>query len=144
MEEKRIENEKMMMEKRIEVERMEEIQRRIWRLKKDFDHRRHPPSWREDSVVPIPKPGKDPSATSNYRPIVLTSCLCQTIERMVNDRLVHVLESRNLLSKLEISSRFLKIISHKIRRHYTSLPHSSLDGVEITVLSFNSSDGVSS
>ncbi|GFN82086.1 Pol-like protein [Plakobranchus ocellatus] len=59
-----------------------------------------PPSWREASVVPIPKPGKDPSDPSNYRPIALTSCLCKTLERMVNDRLVHVLESRNLWSKV--------------------------------------------
>ncbi|GFN81057.1 RNA-directed DNA polymerase from mobile element jockey [Plakobranchus ocellatus] len=58
-----------------------------------------PPSWREASVVPIPKPGKDPSYPSNHRPIALTSCLCKTRERMVIDRLVHVLESGNLLSK---------------------------------------------
>ncbi|GFO42869.1 galectin [Plakobranchus ocellatus] len=56
-----------------------------------------PPSWREALVVPIPKPGEDLSDPSNYRPIELTSCLCKTLERMVNDRLVHVLESRNLL-----------------------------------------------
>ncbi|GFO40540.1 ribonuclease hi [Plakobranchus ocellatus] len=41
-----------------------------------------PPSWREASVVPIPKPGKDPSDPSNYRPIALMSCLCKTLERM--------------------------------------------------------------
>ncbi|GFO41939.1 RNA-directed DNA polymerase from mobile element jockey [Plakobranchus ocellatus] len=41
-----------------------------------------PPSWREASVVPIPKPGKDPSDPSNYRPIALTSCLCKTLERI--------------------------------------------------------------
>ncbi|GFN86075.1 RNA-directed DNA polymerase from mobile element jockey [Plakobranchus ocellatus] len=55
------------------------------------------PSWREASVVPIPKFGKDLSSPSNYRPIALTSCLCKTLGRMVNDRLVHVFESRNLL-----------------------------------------------
>ncbi|GFO00730.1 RNA-directed DNA polymerase from mobile element jockey [Plakobranchus ocellatus] len=64
-----------------------------------------PPSWREASVVPIPKPGKDPSDHSNYRPIALTSCLCKTIEWMVNDRLVHVLESRNLLSNVQYGFR---------------------------------------
>ncbi|GFN91218.1 RNA-directed DNA polymerase from mobile element jockey [Plakobranchus ocellatus] len=66
---------------------------------------RHPPSWREASVVPIPKPGKDPSDPSNYRPIALTSCLCKTLEQMVNDRLVHVLESRNLLSNVQCGFR---------------------------------------
>ncbi|GFO46274.1 LINE-1 retrotransposable element orf2 protein [Plakobranchus ocellatus] len=64
-----------------------------------------PPSWREASVVPIPKPGRDPSDPPNYRPIALTSCLCKTLERMVNDRLVHVLESRNLLSKVQCGFR---------------------------------------
>ncbi|GFO18332.1 reverse transcriptase-like protein [Plakobranchus ocellatus] len=49
------------------------------------------PSWREASEVPIPKPGKDPSDPSNYGPIALTTCLRKTLERMVNDRLVHVL-----------------------------------------------------
>ncbi|GFO23726.1 Pol-like protein [Plakobranchus ocellatus] len=56
-------------------------------------------------MVPIPKPGKDPSDPSNYRPIALTSCLCKTLERMVNDRLVHVLESRNLLSNVQCDFR---------------------------------------
>ncbi|GFN87445.1 RNA-directed DNA polymerase from mobile element jockey [Plakobranchus ocellatus] len=64
-----------------------------------------PPSWREASVVPIPKLGKDPSDPSNYRPIALMSCLCKTLERMVNDRLVHVLESRNLLSNVQCGFR---------------------------------------
>ncbi|GFN82574.1 RNA-directed DNA polymerase from mobile element jockey [Plakobranchus ocellatus] len=65
------------------------------------------PSWREASVVPIPTPGRVPSDPSNYRPIALTSCLCKTLERMVNDRLVHVLESRNLLSKHVNASLFV-------------------------------------
>ncbi|GFN81534.1 RNA-directed DNA polymerase from mobile element jockey [Plakobranchus ocellatus] len=64
-----------------------------------------PPTWREASVVPIPKPGKDPFDPSNCRPIALTSCLCKTLERVVNDRLVHVLESRNLLSKVQCGFR---------------------------------------
>ncbi|GFO50022.1 RNA-directed DNA polymerase from mobile element jockey [Plakobranchus ocellatus] len=64
-----------------------------------------PPSWREASLVPIPKPGKDASYPSNYRPIAPKGCLCKTLERMVNDRLVHVLESRNLLSNVQCGFR---------------------------------------
>lgn len=54
--------------------------------------------WRNATVVPIPKPGKDISNPTNYRPIALTSCLCKTMERMVNGRLVHYLEVNKLLS----------------------------------------------
>ena len=43
------------------------------------------PSWRETTIVAIPKPGKDSSDPNNYRPIALTRCLCKTMERMVNN-----------------------------------------------------------
>ena len=34
------------------------------------------------------KPGKDNSNPANYHPIALTSCLCKTMERMVNKSVV--------------------------------------------------------
>ena len=37
-----------------------------------------PPSWREATIVAIPKPGKDSSDPNNYRPIASTSCSCKT------------------------------------------------------------------
>ena len=55
--------------------------------------------------MPIPKPNKDLSDPTNYRLIALTSCLCKTMERMVNDRLVWVLESKKLLSKFQCGFR---------------------------------------
>jgi len=39
---------------------------------------------RQSYVVPIPKPRKDTSNPTNYRPIALTSCVCKVMERMVN------------------------------------------------------------
>ena len=56
-------------------------------------------------MVPIPKPNRDLSDPTNYRPIALTSCLCEIMERMVNDRLVWVLESKNLISKFQCGFR---------------------------------------
>jgi hypothetical protein len=41
-------------------------------------------SWSEATVIPIPKPGKDPTDPGNYKPIALTSCLCKTFERLIN------------------------------------------------------------
>ena len=47
-----------------------------------------PPSWREAVVVPILKPGKDHLDPGIFRPIALTSCLCKTMERKINARLM--------------------------------------------------------
>ena len=57
-----------------------------------------PDCWRRATIIPVAKPGKDPSIPNNYRPIALTSCLCKTMERMINSRLVWFLEQQNLLS----------------------------------------------
>ena len=46
-----------------------------------------PEDWIYATLIPIPKPGKDPAEPNNYRPIALTSCLCKTLERMINKRL---------------------------------------------------------
>ena len=59
-----------------------------------------PDSWRLATVIPIPKPGKDHADPTNYRPIALTSCLCKTLERMINKRLVWYLESNDLISPI--------------------------------------------
>ena len=59
-----------------------------------------PPSWREAVVVPIAKAGKDPKNPTNYRPIALTSCLCKTMDRVVNARLM-CLESEGHLSDVQ-------------------------------------------
>ena len=57
-----------------------------------------PEDWHKAVIIPIPKPGKDKTEATNYRPIALTSCICKTMERMINDRLVWFLESNNLIS----------------------------------------------
>ncbi|OOZ31277.1 hypothetical protein BOW35_12890 [Solemya velum gill symbiont] len=75
-----------------------------------------PPDWRHALVIPIAKPGKDSTQANNYRPISLTSCLCKTFERMINNRLVWILESQNLLSPLQCGFRKQRsTIDHLIR-----------------------------
>ncbi|GFX38947.1 putative RNA-directed DNA polymerase from transposon X-element [Trichonephila clavipes] len=59
---------------------------RIWREQVS------PTQWQEAIVIPILKPGKDPKNPFSYRPIALTSCLCKTLERVVNAHLVYQLE----------------------------------------------------
>ena len=41
-----------------------------------------PKDWIKATIIPIPKPNKDHTEATNYRPIALTSCLCKTMERM--------------------------------------------------------------
>jgi Reverse transcriptase (RNA-dependent DNA polymerase)/Endonuclease-reverse transcriptase len=64
-----------------------------------------PKEWKVSLVVPIRKPGKNPEDVNNYRPINLTSCLSKTFERMVNRRLVHILEDRDLLPNEQFGFR---------------------------------------
>ncbi|GBN04963.1 putative RNA-directed DNA polymerase from transposon X-element [Araneus ventricosus] len=72
---------------------------RIWIEQK------YPLQWHEATVIPILKPGKDPSNPLHYRPIALTSCLCKTFERMVNARLVFELEKQGCISPLQSGFR---------------------------------------
>ena len=64
-----------------------------------------PNSWREALIIGIPKPGKDHFNPVNYRPIALTSCICKTVERMVNERLIWYLEKNGLISKFQCGFR---------------------------------------
>ncbi|GFW98585.1 probable RNA-directed DNA polymerase from transposon X-element [Trichonephila clavipes] len=64
---------------------------RIWR------EQVYPTQWQEAIVIPILKPGNDPKNPLSYRPIALTSCLCKTLERMVNARLVYQLEKNKCI-----------------------------------------------
>ena len=73
-------------------------------------------SWKEAIVIPIPKPGKDSTNPANYHPIALTSCICKTMERIVNDRLVWFLEKNKLI--VTVQSRFHKqrgTLDHLVR-----------------------------
>ena len=64
-----------------------------------------PDCWRLVTVKPIPKPGTDHAEPTKYRPIALTSCLCKTLERMINKRLVWYLESNDLISPIQSGFR---------------------------------------
>ena len=75
-----------------------------------------PTCWSEAIVIPIPKPGKDHSDPNNYRPISLTSCVCKTLERMINDRLIWYLENNNILTDIQCGFRKRRsTIDHLVR-----------------------------
>ena len=59
----------------------------------------------QPTIIPIPKPGKDNTNPNNYRPIALTSCICRTLERMINERLVWYLETNNIITEFQSGFR---------------------------------------
>ena len=71
----------------------------VWRTEK------FPEDWHKTVIILIPKPGKDKTEATNYRPIALTSCICKTMETMINDMLVWFLESNNLISRNQAGFR---------------------------------------
>ena len=56
-----------------------------------------PQCWREARMIPILKKGKNKTNALSYRPISLTSCVCKTMERIVNQRLQNYLESESII-----------------------------------------------
>ena len=62
-------------------------------------------SWKLATIIPIPKPRKNNLYASNYHPITLTSCLCKTMEQMVNKRLVWFIEPNNLFTNFQCGFR---------------------------------------
>jgi hypothetical protein len=74
-----------------------------------------PPCWSEATIIPIPKPGKDSTDPNNYRPIALTSCVCKTMERMINERLVWFLEEAAISSSQSGFRKARSIMDHLVR-----------------------------
>lgn len=64
-----------------------------------------PQIWREATMIPILKKGKDPKKAASYRPISLTSCVVKTMERIVNARLKWYLETNDLLASEQAGFR---------------------------------------
>ena len=67
-------------------------------------------------MIPVLKPGKDPTNPTKYRPIALTSCICKTIERMINLRLFWYLETHKLLTNVQCGFRSRRsTVAHLVR-----------------------------
>lgn len=64
-----------------------------------------PNLWREAIVCPIPKPEKDHSKATNYRPISLTCNLCKILEKVIGNRLKWILEKEKIITPNQFSSR---------------------------------------
>lgn len=70
-----------------------------------WEESKYPDGWRHSTVVPIYKGKGERSNPDNYRPIFLNSCLGKVMERLINNRLMHILESRKLISSHQYAFR---------------------------------------
>ena len=94
------------------------------------------PSPQEGTVIAIPKPGKDSKNLSNYRPISMTSCLCKTIERMINTRLVWFLEKNNILTKYQSGFRKGRTTTDQLIRLESFIRDSLVKGNHVVAVFF--------
>lgn len=53
-----------------------------------------PESWKKYNIITILKHNKNPSNAENYRPIVLSSVYCKTLEIMIKNRLDYIMENK--------------------------------------------------
>ena len=96
-----------------------------------------PHSWHQATIIPIPKPGKDHTNPSNYRPIALTSCLCKLMEKLVNKRLMWFLETNKKISKFQSGFRKNRSTLDQLVRLETFIRNAFLKGEHVTVVFFD-------
>ena len=93
-----------------------------------------PPSWREALVIALPKEDKDHHYANNYRPIALTSCICKTFERMVNERLIYYLDKNKILSKFQCGFRNDKSTLDQLVRLETYIRDAFVNGEHVVAV----------
>lgn len=64
-----------------------------------------PSTWKETEVIMIPKPQKDTSLASNYRPISLTNCIAKIAETVVKNQLLNACEKNKLFGEAQSAYR---------------------------------------
>jgi len=64
-----------------------------------------PEEWKQAKVTMIPKKPNDSHNPDNYRPISVTNSMCKLTEKLIKNRLVHYLETNNLITKFQSGFR---------------------------------------
>lgn len=75
-----------------------------------------PSAWKLSKVVPILKPGKDPTSPAGYRPISLLSAISKLFERVIYSRLLEHTDANNILLDEQFGFRRGHSTVHQLQR----------------------------
>lgn len=75
-----------------------------------------PNEFKEAKVIAIKKPNKPADYPSSYRPISLLSSISKVLERIIKDRIVNFLDSRNILPPQQFGFRKVHNTAHPLVR----------------------------
>ena len=75
-----------------------------------------PEAWKTAKVIPIFKPGKDPSLSESYRPISLLSSLSKILEKIVKIKLCDFIDENNILPAEQFGFREFHSTTQQIKR----------------------------
>ena len=70
-----------------------------------FSSAQLPQDWRLAMIIPLLKAGKPASELESFRPISLTSCIVKLLERLINNRLYFLAESKGWISDSQAGFR---------------------------------------
>ena len=102
-----------------------------------WSNRTFPKCWTEATIIPIPKPNKDHTEPTNYRPIALTSCVCKVLERIINKRLVWYLETNNLISRYQSGFRKNRSTNDQLVRFETFIRNAFIRKQHVVAIFFD-------
>ena len=84
---------------KVSLQYLLQIFNKIWHSRNITD------SWKQATIIPIPKFAKDTTNPTNYQPIALTSWIWKTLEWMINNKLKWFLKENKLITNLQTGFR---------------------------------------
>ncbi|GJQ68514.1 hypothetical protein Trydic_g17085 [Trypoxylus dichotomus] len=86
-------------------------------------HQYYPKTWKHATIIIIHKSGKPKNKTDGYRPINLLPGLIKILERVIQKRLLSVVEEKSIIPRFQFGFRRKHLTTHQLRRmseHITS------------------------
>lgn len=96
-----------------------------------------PDRFKHAKVIPIPKPGKDHSVSSSYRPISLLSSLSKLLEKIIQKRINNFIHSNNILLNTQFGFRNGHSTNHQLLRVTKHIKQNFIYGKSTGMLTFD-------